>query len=246
MYFTIGICDDEKTVCSQMEQMILGYFERHCIQGECLVWYDGESLISDLKKGIIPTILFLDIELSRANGVEVGKFIRESLKNEQLQIIYISSKTNYAMELFQVHPYDFLIKPMTESRVYATLDKLVDFCSDGTEKYTYGKRGMTGFVPFGDILYLESKDKHLEIHLCSGNLISFRGKLKNEIEKMPEYFMRIGQSYVINIRYISAYRIREVVMMDQRTISITSPYREEAKKKIMNYLEMWGTRDERI
>ena len=44
-------------------------------------------------------LIFLDIELPRMNGVAVGKYIRESLNNETVQIAYISSKQQYAMDI---------------------------------------------------------------------------------------------------------------------------------------------------
>ena len=52
-------------------------------------------------------ILFLDIELPGMNGVSVGKYIREILEDENIFLIYISSKQNYALQLFQNHPFDF-------------------------------------------------------------------------------------------------------------------------------------------
>ena len=57
-------------------------------------------------------MLFLDIELITTDGIQVGKFIREELKNLETTIIYISSKSSYAMQLFQVQPLGFLIKPL--------------------------------------------------------------------------------------------------------------------------------------
>ena len=43
------------------------------------------------------------------------------MENEETEIIYISSKTNYAMKLFQCRPMDFLVKPITFPMVERTL-----------------------------------------------------------------------------------------------------------------------------
>lgn len=42
-------------------------------------------------------ILFLEIEMPGQNGIQVGEYIRDDIKNEAMHIIYVSSKTNYAM-----------------------------------------------------------------------------------------------------------------------------------------------------
>ena len=95
------ICDDEFSTCVQLENYIEKYSQEHFIKADIDVFYDGESLCEYLKSSSSVDLLFLDIELPKCNGVEVGKYIREKLENEETEIIYISSKTNYAMKLFQ-------------------------------------------------------------------------------------------------------------------------------------------------
>ena len=46
-------------------------------------------------------MLFLDIDLITTDGIQVGNFIREKMKNLELIIIYISSKSSYAMRLLR-------------------------------------------------------------------------------------------------------------------------------------------------
>ena len=58
------------------------------------------------------------------NGVEIGKYIRKKLENNVAQIVYISSKKSYAMELFENRPFDFLIKPLTEEAIKKVLNNL--------------------------------------------------------------------------------------------------------------------------
>ena len=86
-------------------------------------YYDGEHLIEQLNNGAYYDFIFLDIHLTAMNGVDVGKWIREELKDYKTFIIYISSDISYAMELFQVQPFDFLIKPLKPEQVYNVIDK---------------------------------------------------------------------------------------------------------------------------
>ncbi len=70
-------------------------------------------------------LLFLDIELPQINGVAVGRYIRETIKNEIIQIAYISSKQKYAMELFEMHPINYLVKPLTYEKIAKVIDKFL-------------------------------------------------------------------------------------------------------------------------
>lgn len=88
------------------------------------MFFDGDTLTEYLKKEKAPDILFLDIELPGMNGVEVGKYIRDILRNTDMFMIYISSKKEYALELFQNQPFDFLIKPIKKERLYHVMEKI--------------------------------------------------------------------------------------------------------------------------
>ena len=72
--YNIGICDDGENICTSIETMLLQY-----------VWYTGESLRDYLVSGGYLDILFLDIELFKMTGIEVGAYIRNQLDNMGLE-----------------------------------------------------------------------------------------------------------------------------------------------------------------
>lgn len=59
-------------------------------------------------------LLFLDIEFhsESLNGVNIAQFLREQSEGQATQVVFVSSKSEYAMQLFQVRPLDFIIKPI--------------------------------------------------------------------------------------------------------------------------------------
>ena len=61
--YRIGICDDDKILCGELEEMLYRAAEDLSVKAEVEVWYSGESLLSDLQKGTSLELLFLDIEL---------------------------------------------------------------------------------------------------------------------------------------------------------------------------------------
>lgn len=79
--YNIGICDDGENICTSIEDMLLQYAKRKDIQVETNVWYTGEGLRDYLAAGNHLDILFLDIELFKMTGIEVGSYIRNVLDN---------------------------------------------------------------------------------------------------------------------------------------------------------------------
>ena len=73
--YKIGICDDDKIFASVLEEQIYELSKEIEIKADVEVWYSGESIQNDLKKGIELDLLFLDIELVQKNGiaVEIGR-----------------------------------------------------------------------------------------------------------------------------------------------------------------------------
>ena len=112
MYY-IAICDDETFTCSAIEQQLLDLSEKANIPMQVDVFYSGNGFINYLRNKIQYDILFLDIELQDINGIEIARYLRNSMNDEHIQIIYISSKTEYALKLFKNRPMDFLVKPFT-------------------------------------------------------------------------------------------------------------------------------------
>lgn len=97
---SIAICDDEKFTCTYIEGQVVKFTEENNINVSVENFYNGEDICNFIESGNKIDILFLDIELGDINGVDVGKFIRETNKCNDTKIIYISSRESYAMQLF--------------------------------------------------------------------------------------------------------------------------------------------------
>ena len=79
--YNIGICDDGKNICTSIENMLIKYAQKKNIQVDTNVWFTGESLRNYLASGGYLDILFLDIELFKMTGIEVGNYIRKRFVN---------------------------------------------------------------------------------------------------------------------------------------------------------------------
>ena len=127
--FRIAICDDEPAICSQIERIVLDFGRKTSHYIEVDVYFSGEELYQYLEDGPYYDIIFLDIELKKLNEIDVGRKIRSDLKNEAILIVYISGRDSYAMELFEVRPMHFLVKPIRTERIMTVLEKGMELSS---------------------------------------------------------------------------------------------------------------------
>lgn len=237
--FNITICDDEEFTCSEVENMILEYAQSRSIKVEIEIFYSGESLCKYLEKKDNMDILFLDIELDKLTGVDVGKILRNDMKNETTQIIYISSKESYAMKLFKIRPLDFLIKPLQIKEVEEVLDKAISLIELGNHFFEY-HIGKTYYkVPIRDICYFKSDGKKIQIVTQNpDNIKEFYDKM-DEIEEQvsEERFLRIHKSYLVHYSYILEYKYDCVKMTNGEILAISQSSRKDVRMKLMERRE---------
>lgn len=232
--YKIGICDDDKILCSALEEKIYEISKQLAIKVDIEVWYSGESIQNDLQKGIELDLIFLDIELVQKNGIAVGNFIRNEMEDIQTHIVYISSKEGYAMQLFKVQPLDFLIKPVSEEQIKEVLMRSIRQKRNTDVYFEYKKGNSVLRVFLKDIAYFMSMDKKIVIVKKDGEE-EFYGKLKSISENLPPDFIMIHQSYIIHQSYVSEYTYETVKMVNGENINISKPYRKETRSKIKQY-----------
>lgn len=231
--YRIAVCDDESTICAQIESIVLRYSEKADIAIDVPVYYSGEELYKELQRGTVFDLIFLDIELRVLNGIEVGKRIREELGNEIVQIVYISSKQGYAMDLFDVRPLHFLLKPIDEERIIGVIEKMRGLHERRSQffKFQIGKEYYK--IPLQKILYFESCGK--KIHLISEDeIFEFYGKLIDVLKELDKQdFLWIHQSYIVHNLYIAKYRYESVTLINGKEFPISQPFRKEVREWLM-------------
>lgn len=239
MRYRIGICDDENSTCSELEIYIAECFKGKSDSVDVLVWNSAESFIEDVPEKINLDVLFLDIELPGKNGIDVGYYIRESMSDVGMHIIYISSKTSYALELFDVHPYNFLVKPVSREKVCCEIEKLLQLDRQDRRFFTYSFNKNQYKVLLGNILYFMS-DKHNINIVCTYGRKEYVGKLKLELTKLPANFAMINRSVVVNLRHIKEFLPEELIMDNGDVVVISKNYKETLNMKMLEMQMEWN------
>lgn len=230
--YNIGICDDGKNICASLEEMVLQYAEKSKQRMDIQVWYTGEELCRYLEQGGYLDILFLDIELIKLTGIEVGDFIRNKMENRGMQIIYISGESSYAQKLFKTQPMDFLVKPITRRQIEDALELAIKLLEKNEERFEFQNGRDYYYISYNEIIYFESEGRKIKIVAVDAEK-EFYGAIRELEKKLPKDFFTIHQSYVINKTHVVRYTYETVEMDNSTILSISKAYRKQVRERLL-------------
>lgn len=203
--FHIAVCDDEKIICEEIRTFAQRYAEERACSVDCSIFLSGEALYESLARGNYYDVIFLDIELFHISGIEIGEYIRRQLKDMLSQIVYISSRPEYAMELFATHPLDFLTKPISFEKFSVCLNQTAELKSKRGAFFSYNCRGERRRIPLSNILYFESQNRKVYVTRINGKE-EYYGTLKDVEKQVKDYgFLQIHKSFILNPQYVEVY-----------------------------------------
>lgn len=230
----IAICDDDKAVCSQIENILLEYSNSICLKIEVSVFFSGETLLEFLHQGNSFELLFLDIELGKINGVEVGRQIRTVLKNRCSEIVYISGSDGYDRQLFDVQPLHFIPKPIKAAVVIDDLKLALERSGRTGGFFKYQKGYDAHKIPIGEIIYFEGLNREIKMVTVTGE-DCFYGNLEDILINVSKYqFLQIHRSYLINYNHVKTLRYSEVIMSNDVSLPISRAKRQEFRNLQMD------------
>ena len=219
----IGICDDEELITKRLMRILYSLEKNQSENYDIEVYTDSVKLSEKLLAGKRYDLIFLDIMMPEKSGVEVGKIIRNDLKDNITQIVFISSENKYAMDLFEIRPMNFLIKPFDENDI----EKIIN-----TNKHILILEARKELlrIPVSEIRYIESSGRYIIVH-DSGGEYKLKGKLNDIYERVKGFgFLFIHKSYIVNNLYIRKYSYDNVELDDNVILPVSRQRREEIKK----------------
>lgn len=216
----IAICDDDKYVCGEIEQMILDYSLKNNTKIDIEVFYDGKDLIHYIEKDQCFDLIFLDIELRTTTGIEVGNKIRNEFDDCISKIVFISSKTGYERQLFDIQPLNFLDKPINKEKLFRCINLALKMLDKEKKVFKYQVGHDFKQVAIQDILYFENKLRKVRIITVNGT-DEFYGTLENIKLQLPSIFVTAHVSYIVNYNYIEKTSGETILMKNGAIIPIS-------------------------
>ena len=137
------------------------------------------------------------------------------------------------MKLFSVQPLDFIVKPVRSEALIRAINRGFEIIGRTEDFFTckVGKENIT--ISCKDILYLSSNKRVISI-VCRDDTIDYYGKLSDEVQKLPDYFVQVHNSYIINLNALKRSGNEYVIMNNDEQIGISRKYAESFKLKLFS------------
>lgn len=238
----IGICEDNRDLKQQLQNQVEEYYSG---RWSCQIdsFESGEQLWFRYQSEEQPyDLLFLDIELSgNMDGLDVAREIRSLSDN--VTIVILTAFRKYALAGYDVHPYKYLLKPVSRDKLHQVLDeiqsRLILSWNDCLNMPVPG-----GFwrLPYAEILFMESKGHYVLIH-TRNHIYRRHAKLTDVKTFCDGRFLCCHKSYLVNADRIKQIINRyTVILLDNgKQIPISEKKRNEFIKQLVEYDRRYDT-----
>lgn len=225
----IAICDDEAVIIQQISALVKAEFEKYNEKVQVQSFDRPGDLIDCLKDKEVYDLVFLDIQMPDKTGIDVANFIREALHDDLTQIVFVSSESGYAMQLFEARPMDFLLKPVNEKQI----ERIVSLCHRLIENnrniFQFSTRECTVRLNMSQINYFESRGRKIKV-VTDDEIYEFYEKMDDLYERVKDYnFLYIHKSYIVNNAHIKHFTAKSVVMGNGEEVPVSRNRRGELK-----------------
>ncbi len=207
---TAMIVDDEELARGVLREMLSKHPEIEIV-AECANGFEAVKAVS----GRTPDLLFLDIQMPKLDGFEVLELI-----GTDMAIIFCTAYDQYALQAFEVHAVDYLLKPFGTDRFEAALARACQRITDkvpvaselkaaATPPGEYAGRVVVRdganvhIIPVDKLDYVEAQDDYIALATKGGKHLKQQTISSIESTLDPSLFLRIHRSYIVNLERVT-------------------------------------------
>jgi two-component system LytT family response regulator len=222
------------------------------IVGECS---DGTQAVSAIQEQS-PDLVFLDVQMPGCDGFEV---IRNIGADRMPTVVFVTAYDEYALQAFEVHALDYLLKPFGKDRFQQTLRharealerrragdlgrRLLALVHDvkpepqRVERLVVKSGGRVFFLRTEEIDWIEAAGNYVRLHLGTESHLFRETMNRMESRLDTRRFARIHRSRIVNTE-----RIKElqpwfngdyvVILRDGQRLTLSRGYREKLQQRL--------------
>lgn len=249
------VIDDEPLARGMIREMLEHDPEAEVV-GECA---NGREAVEAIRS-LSPDIVFLDIQMPELGGFEVLDSFTEG---DLPTIIFVTAYDQYALRAFEVHAFDYLLKPFDRERFDKAWQRAKGWVSDGRverrdlhilalleelkagskyiERLVIKADGRVFFLDVDDIHYIEAEGNYVGVHNGQRSYLLRETISGLESQLDPKTFLRIHRSAIVKIDKIKElqpwfhgeYR---VILESGKQLMLSRNYRAKLQSRVGNAL----------
>jgi DNA-binding LytR/AlgR family response regulator len=236
--FRIAICDDELIFAEELKELISGYMTEKGLVFKIDTYSSGEDLVKLGIEVVRYTVVFLDINMEKMDGIKVAEKIRAA--SREVFIVFVTAYVSYSLEGYRLDAVRYLLKGSEnfQSTVNECMDAIIGKLNYSVAKRKFEFKEGTKEVSLDRLLYIESKLHKLEFHIMEDNLNTYTmyeklSALEDTLKS--DDFIRIHQSYLVNIKHIKNVVRYHVILNNDVELVIPKARYTYVKEQFISY-----------
>ena len=155
-------------------------------------------------------ILLLDINMPEMDGLETARHL---LKMDNApRVIFVTAYDQYALEAFEVHAVDYLLKPVRRERLLAALERVKPLNSQATivmprgarRFFSVSERGRLLLVPSDEVIYFRAEQKYITVTTANREYL-IEDSLTHIDEEFGGRYLRIHRNCLVRSDLIETF-----------------------------------------
>jgi len=206
------LIDDEPLARALVKEYLEETYPQIQIAQECGDGFEGVKAIAQHQ----PDLIFLDIQMPKINGFEMLELV-----DDRPAVIFTTAFDEYAIQAFETHAVDYLLKPFSQERFNKAVDKwLAQKDLTDSKKHTEALLASAAtnperqdrivvkignkikIIPEQDILYVEADGDYVMIYTPEGRYLKNKTMQYFENTLDAKKFLRVHRSSIIQLAQI--------------------------------------------
>jgi DNA-binding LytR/AlgR family response regulator len=202
------VVDDEPPALEELSYL-LGRDPR---VGDVLTAASGEQALRVLEQDGTVEAILLDVAMPGLSGLDLARVLARF--RTQPAVVFVTAHDDHAVEAFDLHAVDYLLKPVRAERLFEAVRRVVEETTEAAgrqhaadEPIAVELGGVTRFVNRSEIRYVEAHGDYARLHTAEGSHL-----LRTPLTVLEECwadagFVRIHRSLLVATAHIDEVRM---------------------------------------
>lgn len=192
----IGVCDDDAVFIADFKRQVEACFLMMATEASIDLFVTAAAFLESRVEEY--DIIFLDVKINDANGLDVARQLRK--RNPRTILVFISAYVEFAPEGYEVTALRYIIKKDMARKLNGCLHDAVNLLQSREHLTIKTTDGKNVILLLSEIWFVEGNNHNVVFHTVEAEYVT-HDTLGNIAQRITSFdFMQVHRSYLVNMR----------------------------------------------
>ena len=226
----VSICEDEKAFADSLYQTLKALLADRVNDLSVKHFPSGNVFKKNIKVIESSDLLFMDLQLGDADGVELVKLLRD--KGCRIPVIFLTALEDRIVEGYDVNAFHYLFKRNFEEKLPSVIDRFLKeeyLCNEISIK----SKGTVTPVNPSDIYYVDADKRNTAVHTATETYTEATSIQTFAAELPPDRFIEVYHALYVNVDHVVKIDSDSLTLNNNESVPVSRRKRKELMAAIM-------------